>query len=114
MHCTHLVVGEAHGELDWDDLDDVLDGVEPRQHGRRVGHHHHPVSVLVVTEAQSDKIICWVRSRLLNIETRLCHQAKKVKQNLNLAIFGQSSLPSKYSVHTARFKYPSEKLLKYV
>ena len=44
---THLVVWKTHGELDWYDLDDVLDGVEPRQHGGRVRHHHHPVHVLV-------------------------------------------------------------------
>ena len=46
---THLVVRETHGELDGDDLDDVLDGVELGEHGGRVGHHHHPVVVLVVT-----------------------------------------------------------------
>ena len=44
---TYLVVREPHGELDGDYLDDVLDGVEPRQHGGRVRHHHHPVHVLV-------------------------------------------------------------------
>ena len=44
---TNLVVREPHGELDGDDLDDVLDCVEPRQHGGRVRHHHHPVHVLV-------------------------------------------------------------------
>ena len=52
---SHLVVREPHGELDGDDLDDVLDGVEFRQHGGRVGHHNHAVVVLVPTDAQPER-----------------------------------------------------------
>ena len=33
----------------------MLDGVEPRQLGRCVGHHNHAVDVLVIAEAQSEK-----------------------------------------------------------
>ena len=52
---TCLVVRKPHGELDGDDLDEVLNGVEPRQLGRRVGHHDHAVDMLVIADAQSEK-----------------------------------------------------------